>query len=232
MQVSTSGSQTNSLFDAPTINVQDAFNKGGAGQQQRQRPPIESRSPTTSTSTSARSTRCASAFSSTAPSTRTSTNGTCAGTWTYRNIEDYRAGIPQQFSQRIGTLDTSFSQYQGGIYWSDEFRVHRDVTLGIGVRNELQSRIDDKLNLMPRLGFTWAPFGSQRSAVRGGYGLFYDWYDSGLYDQTLRVDGVDCSRHPHLLRRGERLLRRRGSVVRPAGAGLLADTERPNPGEP
>ena len=58
------------------------------------------------------------------------------------------------------------------------------------MRNEFQSRIDDKLNLMPRLGFTWAPFGSQRSAVRGGYGLFYDWYDSGLYDQTLRVDGV------------------------------------------
>ena len=45
-----------------------------------------------------------------------------AGTWTYRTIEDYRAGRPQQFSQRIGTLDTSFSQYQAGIYWSDEFR--------------------------------------------------------------------------------------------------------------
>jgi hypothetical protein len=25
---------------------------------------------------------------------------------------------------------------------------------------------------------------------RGGYGLFYDWYDSNLYDQTLRVNGV------------------------------------------
>ena len=32
VQVSTSGNQSNSLFDAPTINVQDAFNKGGAGQ--------------------------------------------------------------------------------------------------------------------------------------------------------------------------------------------------------
>jgi hypothetical protein len=68
--------------------------------------------------------------------------------------------------------------------------VHRDVSLGIGVRNEIQSRIGDKLNLMPRVGFTWAPFGSQTSAVRGGYGLFYDWYEASLYDQTLRVDGV------------------------------------------
>ena len=114
-----------------------------------------------------------------------------AGTWTYRTLEDYRAGLPQQFSQRIGTIDTEFTQFQGGIYWSDEFRLHRDFTLGFGVRNEMQSRIDGKLNVMPRLGFTWAPFGSQRSAIRGGYGLFYDWYESGLYDDTLRVNGIN-----------------------------------------
>ena len=44
--------------------------------------------------------------------------------------------------------------------------------------------------LMPRVGVTWAPFGSQTSAIRAGYGVFYDWYESGLYDQTLRVDGI------------------------------------------
>jgi hypothetical protein len=87
-------------------------------------------------------------------------------------------------------LDIDYRQTQAGIYFSDEFRLHRDVTLGFGVRNEMQSRIDDKFNLMPRLGFSWAPFGSQKAAIRGGYGLFYDWYDANLYAQTLRVDGV------------------------------------------
>jgi len=114
-----------------------------------------------------------------------------AGTWTYRTIDDYNAQRPQQFSQRLGTLDTEFRQYQGGFYFSDEFRLHRDFTLGFGVRNELQSRIDRTVNLMPRLGFTWAPFGSQTSAIRGGYGLFYDWYEASLYDQTLRVNGLN-----------------------------------------
>ena len=29
-----------------------------------------------------------------------------------------------------------------------------------------------------------------RTAIRGGYGLFHDWYESNLYDQTLRVNGI------------------------------------------
>jgi hypothetical protein len=119
------------------------------------------------------------------------------GTWTYSSLDDYNANRPRQFSQRIGTLDIDYNQTQLGVYWSDEYRIHRDLSLGFGVRNESQSRIDNKFNLMPRLGFSWAPFGSQRSAVRGGYGLFYDWYDSNLYSQTLRVDGTTVKGHPH-----------------------------------
>jgi hypothetical protein len=60
------------------------------------------------------------------------------GTWTYRNNEDYTANQPMQFSQRIGTLDINYSQFQGAFYWSDEYRIHRDLSLGFGVRNELQ----------------------------------------------------------------------------------------------
>jgi hypothetical protein len=53
----------------------------------------------------------------------------------------------------------------------------------------MQSLIGDKLNVMPRLGLTYSPRGS-KTIVRGGYGLFYDWYESNLYDQTLRVNGI------------------------------------------
>jgi hypothetical protein len=187
VQVTASGNEAFSASNAQAIVVQDAFSRGGAG---------------INSNTSTKRVEIADNFDFTIGKHQMRAGvllegaylsnfdeRNLAGTWTYRTVEDFRAGLPQQFSQRLGTIDTAFSQYQAGFYWSDEFRVHRDVSLGIGVRNEVQSRIDDKFNLMPRVGFTWAPFGSQTSAIRGGYGLFYDWYESSLYDQTLRVDG-------------------------------------------
>ena len=53
----------------------------------------------------------------------------------------------------------------------------------------MQSHISDKLNLMPRLGFSLNP-GGDRTSIRGGYGIYYDWYEASLYDQTLRLNGV------------------------------------------
>jgi hypothetical protein len=112
-----------------------------------------------------------------------------AGTFTFSSIEAYDAGLPTSFTQRNGQVNTRFTQYQLGLYWQDDIRLNNKLSISVGVRNELQSHIDDRLNLMPRLGFTATPWGN-RTAIRGGYGLFHDWYSANLYDQTLRVDGV------------------------------------------
>ncbi len=112
-----------------------------------------------------------------------------AGTFTFSSIEAYDARLPTSFTQRNGQVNTRFTQYQLGVYWQDDIRLNNKLSISIGVRNEMQSHIDDRLNLMPRLGFTTTPWGN-RTAIRGGYGLFYDWYSANLYDQTLRVDGV------------------------------------------
>jgi Carboxypeptidase regulatory-like domain len=112
-----------------------------------------------------------------------------AGTFTYATIEAFNLDNPMTFTQRIGQVNTHFRQYNLGFYWSDDIRLNNKFSFGIGVRNEMQSHISDHFNLMPRAGFTWTPWGN-RTSIRGGYGLFYDWYESSLYDQTLRVDGV------------------------------------------
>jgi hypothetical protein len=112
-----------------------------------------------------------------------------AGTFTFSSLEAFDAGLPTSFTQRNGQVDTKFDQYQLGLYWQDDIRLNNKISVSIGVRNEMQSHVDDRLNLMPRLGFTATPWGN-RTSIRGGYGLFYDWYSANLYDQTLRVDGV------------------------------------------
>jgi len=112
-----------------------------------------------------------------------------AGTFTFSSLDAYAAGTPLQFTQRIGEVNTSFMAYQGAVYWQDDYRMTRTLTISVGVRQEMQSLIADTLNLMPRLGLTFSPRNS-KTIVRGGYGLFYDWYESNLYDQTLRVNGI------------------------------------------
>jgi hypothetical protein len=111
------------------------------------------------------------------------------GTFTFGSLDDYRAGRPATYTQRLGDLQTSFSQYQFAIYIQDDVRVNRDLSLSVGVREEVQTHVSDRANFMPRVGVSWNPFG-WKTAVRGGYGIFHDWFGADLYDQSLRVDGV------------------------------------------
>lgn len=110
------------------------------------------------------------------------------GTFTFSSLEAFVAGAPNTYTQRLGQLRTAFSQYQLGVYWQDDFRLTRALSLSVGVREELQTHVGDAMNVMPRVGFTFTPRRS-RVTVRGGYGLFHDWYESELHDQTLRVTG-------------------------------------------
>jgi hypothetical protein len=112
-----------------------------------------------------------------------------AGTFTFSSLEAFLAGAPNTFTQRLGQLRTAFSQYQLGVYWQDDFRVNRALSLSVGVREELQTNVGDAMNLMPRFGFTFTPRRG-RVTVRGGYGIFHEWYDENLHDQTLRVTGA------------------------------------------
>jgi hypothetical protein len=111
------------------------------------------------------------------------------GTFTFGSLDAFLAGRPNTYTQRLGTIETAFSQTQLGLYFQDDIRVNKNLSISAGVREELQSHVGDWANVMPRAGFTLNPFG-WKTTVRGGYGLFYDWFGADLYDQSLRVDGV------------------------------------------
>jgi hypothetical protein len=112
------------------------------------------------------------------------------GTFQFANLAAFEAGLPTQFTQRIGDPTVSFSHYQAGWYVQDDFRVRKNLTLSYGVRQEIQTHVNDKLNLAPRFGFIWSPKKDGSITIRGGVGIFFDWFGAQTFEQTLRVDGI------------------------------------------
>lgn len=112
------------------------------------------------------------------------------GTFTFASLADFAADRPSVYTRRTGDPAISYTNFQFGWYWQDDWRVRKDLTLSYGVRHELQTHLSDRSNFAPRFGFAWSPLKSGKVTLRGGAGLFYDWFAAGTFEQTVRVDGV------------------------------------------
>lgn len=121
---------------------------------------------------------------------RAADQGNRLGTFTFSGLDAYRVGTPASFTRRVGDPRVEFAFYRAGWYLQDDIKVHKSLTLGVGLRHEIQSHIEGCMNLSPRVGITWAPLPNGALLVRAGAGLVYDWFDPSLYEQTLQIDGV------------------------------------------
>ena len=111
------------------------------------------------------------------------------GTYFFESSAAFEAGEPSSFVKRIGDPNIAYNNFQGGIYIQDDIRLRKSLTFSPGVRYEVQTHLTDYSNVGPRVGLTWAPFKSGKTSLRASWGIFYDWLNNGIYEQTLRVDG-------------------------------------------
>jgi hypothetical protein len=109
------------------------------------------------------------------------------GIFTFSSMEDYEAGRASNYTRRVGDPNVSYSQVEAGWFFQDDFRASKNLNLSVGLRQEVQTNMDDSLNFAPRAGFTYA---LRKGNIRGGYGIFYDWLESSFYEQVVRVDGT------------------------------------------
>ncbi len=109
------------------------------------------------------------------------------GMFTFSSMDDYLANRPRNYTRRVGDPRVRYSQYNAGWYIQDDFRLSKNINLSLGLRQEVQTHVDDPWNLAPRAAFTYA---LGKGTLRGGYGMFYDWLDANVYEQTVRVDGT------------------------------------------
>ncbi len=111
------------------------------------------------------------------------------GTFIFSSLADFNAGRPINYTRRSGAGSVDLDQTQFGWYLQDDWRAAKSLTLSFGMRHEVQSNLEDKNNFAPRFGFAWSPLKSGNTTIRGGAGLFYDWFGAETLEQALRVNG-------------------------------------------
>ena len=111
------------------------------------------------------------------------------GQYTFDSLDAYLANQPSHYTRRIGDPNIEYRNLQAGGYLQDDIRVRKNLTITPGLRFERQTHVHDGTSVGPRFGATWAPFASGKTTLRSSVGVFYDWLPTSVYDQTQRVDG-------------------------------------------
>jgi hypothetical protein len=71
-------------------------------------------------------------------------------------------------------LSSSASTNDVTFFAQDSWQIHPRLLLDLGLRADHFGLSAEPVNIAPRLGFVFAPTGDNRTAFRGGIGLFYD----------------------------------------------------------
>jgi hypothetical protein len=110
-------------------------------------------------------------------------------------LSGQESGVPYatRLTYTTGTPSAEVTYYDGGLYVQDDWRIRPNITLSSGLRFETQNAIHDHGDWAPRLGFAWGVGGRSappKVVIRGGYGIFYNRFQSGQILQTERLNGV------------------------------------------
>lgn len=76
-----------------------------------------------------------------------------------------------------------------GLWIQDDWKMLHNLTINGGVRWDYDSAFNKKDNVSPRIGFAWSP--TQKTVVRGSFGLFYDHFRLGLVRDIPGFGGAD-----------------------------------------
>jgi hypothetical protein len=136
--------------------------------------------------------------------------------WQNRGVAGWRTTTPDYSSyyQTYGQPRWSFGTWDLAYYIQDDWRVSPRVTLNFGVRYEDQ-RLPapiapnpalpasgkfphDGNNFGPRIGFAWDVEGDGKTAVRGGYGMYYARISNSTISSALTGAGMQPSQRTYV----------------------------------
>lgn len=86
----------------------------------------------------------------------------------------FAANNPSSFAQNFNT-ESSLNNKYVGVFVQDDFKLRPNLTVGLGLRYERETVLDDTNNFGPRIGIAWNPFPkSAKTVIRFGAGVFYN----------------------------------------------------------
>ncbi|HVB34951.1 MAG TPA: carboxypeptidase regulatory-like domain-containing protein [Patescibacteria group bacterium] len=139
------------------------------------------------------------------------------GSVTFPSIQSFMEGLPANYSGLIPGSPGSTTNYwynTFGFYLQDDWKAFPRLTLNLGLRYEFRTSPTESAgklwairniytdatttqgadfrnaslhNFSPRLGFAWDVTGKGTTAIRGGFGLYYDLANLGNPFQQSRV---------------------------------------------
>jgi len=111
------------------------------------------------------------------------------------SLQAFNLGLPSVYQQGFGDPRTKLSNTIIAGYVQDTFAIQPSFTLNLGVRYDMEFHAApvhrDRNNVAPRFGFSYSP--DSRTAIRGGYGVYYSPLFEGIAFLTRVLDGSQIS---------------------------------------
>jgi hypothetical protein len=101
---------------------------------------------------------------------------------------------PTKLSYASGVMAARANVFDAALFFQDDWKANRNLTLSAGVRWESQNHIADHDDWAPRLAFAYALDGHKdkkqaKTVLRAGYGIFYDRFAIADLLSTERYNG-------------------------------------------
>ena len=140
-EFTSSDSATLPLSALPTVRVNEAFTAGGAGQSgSRSVREIELAQNFDFTIRRKHAMRAGLLFETSWVTSTQQQNGN--GTYVFQSIDAYNLGQPDTYTLRVGDPLVEYSQVRAGWFLQDDVRLGRNLSVSVGVRQEIQTQVE------------------------------------------------------------------------------------------